>query len=80
MRKFSIDGAVNLVPEEYKKYVQWLKPAVEPAFNVIRALIPYFVMIGSFLKDLWEKAQPYHVSIQFFFQLLTRIFSNVACL
>ena len=80
MRKFSIDGAVNLVPEEYKKYVQWIKPAVEPVFIVIRALIPYFVMIGSFLKDLWERAQPYHVSIHFFFQLHPQIFSNAACL
>ena len=66
----TIDGAVNLVPEEYKKYVKWLKPAVEPAFNVIHMLIPYFFMIGSFLKDLWEKAQPYHVS-NIFFQLLS---------
>lgn len=60
MRKFSIDGAVNLVPEEYKKYVNWLKPFLEPACNLIRVLIPYFVMFASLLKDLWEKAQPYH--------------------
>lgn len=56
----TIDGAAKLVPEDYKPYVEMLKPAVEPVFNIIHMLIPYVFMIGSLLKDVWEKAQPYH--------------------
>ena len=56
----TIDGAAYLVPQEYKKYVEMLKPVVEPVFDVIYLTIPYIVMFGSFTKDLWEKAQPYH--------------------
>ena len=52
--------------EDYKPYVEMLKPAVEPVYNIIHMLIPYVFMIGSFLKDLWEKAQPYHVSINIY--------------
>ena len=62
----TIDGAAKLVPEDYKPYVEMLKPAVEPVFNIIHMLIPYVFMIGSLLKDLWEKAQPYHVSINIY--------------
>ena len=51
----TIDGAAKLVPEDYKPYVEMLKPAVEPVFNIIHMLIPYVFMIGSLLKDLWEK-------------------------
>ena len=56
----TIDGAANLVPEDYKPYVKMLKPVVEPVFDLIHLAIPYIVMFGSFVKDLWEKAQPYH--------------------
>ena len=60
MVKGGLDSIAKLAPTEYAEYVTKLKPVVEPVFDVLYAILPYFALAGTKMNVAWEMAQPYH--------------------